>query len=72
MGRTPENHIQIASPGASRTHAVIEAGPTGFLLSDLGSQNGTYVNGEKITTPHELVDGDRIRIGNAQFVFRSS
>lgn len=72
MGRTPENHIQIASPGASRQHAVIEAGPTGFVLSDLGSQNGTYVNGERITTQHELVDGDRIRIGTTQFEFRSS
>lgn len=72
MGRTPENHIRIASRGASRKHAVIEAGPTGFTLSDLESQNGTYVNGERITKQHELVDGDRIRIGDAQFVFRSS
>jgi hypothetical protein len=72
LGRTPDNHIRIASPGASRKHAVIEGCPTGFTLRDLQSQNGTYVNGVRIAKPHELVDGDRIRIGHAEFMFRSS
>ena len=69
LGRTEDNQIQIARPGVSRHHAVIEFTPGGFSLKDLGSQNGTFLNGDRVTT-HALTDGDRILIGDAQLVFR--
>jgi len=70
IGRAVENQIQISRPGVSRVHAVITANATGFTLKDLESQNGTYVNDERITE-RLLEDGDRIRIAStAELVFR--
>lgn len=70
IGRSEENHIRIARAGISRRHAVVRAGPDGFTIRDLQSQNGTFVNGEQVTE-RRLADGDRIAIGDAQLVFRS-
>jgi len=42
------------------------------LLEDLGSRNGTLVNGERISSPTPLANGDRIKIGAASLVFRCS
>ncbi len=70
IGRSEENHIRIARSGVSRRHALVLAGPDGFTIRDLQSQNGTFVNGERVTE-HRLADGDRIAIGDAQLVFRS-
>ena len=53
----------------SREHAAIQATPAGFVLKDLGSQNGTLVNGDTVTE-RVLVDGDLIVIGDAQIDFR--
>jgi hypothetical protein len=69
MGRTEDNQIQINRPGVSRRHAVVQLTPTGFVVKDLGSQNGTFLNGERVAEK-ELADGDRIVIGDAQIVFR--
>jgi len=69
IGRADENHIRVLRPGVSRRHAVVVAGPTGFTIRDLKSQNGTFVNGDSIAE-RPLVDGDRIVIGDAAFVFR--
>jgi hypothetical protein len=71
IGRTEENQIQIAGSGVSRRHALIAATPTGFTLKDLGSQNGTFVNGDPVgETQRPLAEGDRIVIGDAQILFR--
>jgi hypothetical protein len=69
LGRTEDNQIQINRPGVSRRHAVIQLTPTGFVVRDLGSQNGTFLNGERVAEK-ALTDGDRIVIGDAQIVFR--
>jgi hypothetical protein len=69
MGRTDDNQIQINRPGVSRRHAVVQLTPTGFVVKDLGSQNGTFLNGERVAEKG-LADGDRIVIGDAQIVFR--
>jgi hypothetical protein len=69
MGRTEDNQIQINRPGVSRRHAVVQLTPTGFVVKDLGSQNGTFLNGERVAEKG-LADGDRIVIGDAQIVFR--
>jgi hypothetical protein len=68
IGRTKDNQVQIAFPGVSRRHALVSAGPGGFTLADLGSQNGTLVN-DKPVTQCTLKEGDRIKIGEVQLVF---
>ena len=70
IGRAEENQIQIASSNLSRKHAVIRAVPGGFSITDLGSQNGTFVNGDRITE-RRLADGDTIELGSVRFVFRT-
>ncbi len=55
--------ITLGDPDVSRRHAEIEISNATLLISDLGSTNGTFVNGERIDQPRELRDGDEIRIG---------
>ena len=71
IGRSAENHIRLVKTGVSRRHAVIRLGESGFVLEDLASQNGTFVNGKRVTT-HALVDGDVIWIGDAKVMFKSA
>jgi FhaA, N-terminal domain/FHA domain len=69
IGRLPESDIVVADPGASRSHARILRQQDGYVLSDLGSTNGTLVNGEA-ATERLLMDGDRITIGSTILEFR--
>jgi hypothetical protein len=69
IGRTPDNQIVIPSREVSRKHAEILLGQSGYTLRDLGSPNGTFVNGKKVTE-HPLKDGDRITLAGVTFVFK--
>ena len=69
LGRSDESHVVIARPGVSRRHALIVAGVGSFSIKDLESQNGTYVNGQRITE-QSLKDGDQIVIGDTKITFR--
>jgi putative ABC transport system ATP-binding protein len=69
VGRAPENNIFIDDQEASRFHSVIVIRDDDYLLLDLDSSNGTYVNGSKIKE-HTLQDGDHIQIGKTDFLFR--
>jgi pSer/pThr/pTyr-binding forkhead associated (FHA) protein len=69
IGRSEENQICLLNPGISRKHAIIKAVPGGYGIKDLGSQNGTFVNGQRVTEK-SLTDGDTIDVGSVQFVFR--
>ncbi len=69
IGRFPECDVVIADKGASRRHAQIKQGRDGFTLTDLGSTNGTRLNGQTIQS-RELADGDRITIGSTSIEFR--
>jgi hypothetical protein len=69
LGRLPECDVVVDDPGVSRQHARIRRAETGFVLSDLGSTNGTFVN-EQPVQDHLLADGDRITIGETLLVFR--
>jgi DNA-binding winged helix-turn-helix (wHTH) protein len=71
LGRTPEALVWIDSVGVSRRHARILLTDAGAVLEDLGSKNGTYVNGVRLDRPHPLVDGDEIRLGSVRIVFRT-
>ena len=69
LGRESRNDITIPDINVSRTHAEISLSPQGaWVITDLGSTNGTLVNGAEIAT-HPLREGDRITIGMTNFVF---
>lgn len=66
IGRLPENTISLPDEnGSSRRHCQILKIASGFELADLGSTNGTKVNGEKVKR-HKLKDGDEIQIGDTR------
>jgi hypothetical protein len=53
----------------SRHHARISRGPEGdYMIEDLASTNGTFVNGARIAAPHRLADGDRVEVGATTLV----
>ncbi|WP_448533097.1 FHA domain-containing protein [Parathermosynechococcus lividus] len=63
IGRSEDNDIQIDHPQVSRHHAKIERQGTAIVLSDLGSSNGVFCNGKRLTKPQSLRVGDKVRIG---------
>ncbi len=72
IGRSEECNIQIQDALISRQHARLQLSGTQVILTDLGSHNGTWVNGNKVFLPTPLKDGDKVRIGNSIFVFRAA
>ncbi len=64
IGRDPHNGLVIDHPTVSRCHARVERKDGSFVITDLGSTNGTFVNGKPIHTPFVLRTGDTIRIGS--------
>lgn len=71
VGRLPESTIVLADPNVSRRHAEIRPRGSTFVVTDLGSTNGTRINGIRITE-HELVDGDDVAFGNTRMRFEAS
>jgi hypothetical protein len=63
VGRHPFNELVLGHPRISARHATLEWNPEGWVLRDLGSSNGTTVNGHRIVAQHSVVEGDRIRFG---------
>lgn len=63
LGRDSDCAIVVEAPGVSRRHARILASVEGLLVEDLGSKNGTWVNGVRLEAPRALADGDQLRIG---------
>ena len=71
IGRLPESTIVLADPNVSRSHAEIRPRASGYVVVDLGSTNGTKVNGARVSE-QELVDGDEITFGNTRMRFEAS
>ncbi len=71
LGRMSDCDIVLADPRASRQHAEIQPVGHGFVLSDMGSMNGTVVNGTPVRE-HQLTDGDEIRVGSTVLHFEAS
>lgn len=69
IGRAAGNGIVISSVRVSREHACLLRQGWRVILEDLGSTNGTYLNGERVRAPMELRDGDRIQIGDVPLIF---
>ncbi len=61
--------LRLEDPFASTRHAMITRQGRTVVIEDLGSTNGTYLNGEPLTGPQPLHDGDQIRIGDSQFTY---
>lgn len=68
IGRSGDNHIVLPAPEVSRHHASIRWAYGAFELVDLGSMNGTRVNGELVTR-RTLAESDAIRIGPVELIF---
>jgi hypothetical protein len=73
IGRTSSSNLVLADAKVSRRHALIQAQKQyEFWLLDLGSANGTFVNGHRITQPALLRNRDQIEVGPFRLVFRQS
>jgi hypothetical protein len=70
IGRLPECDIVVADPGASRRHAQVRFDGERYVVSDMGSTNGTLVNDVE-ASERALEDGDRVTIGSTVLEFRS-
>ncbi len=70
IGRAEDNDLELLDPKVSRHHARIKLEGGTFILSDLGSANGTQVNGVRITEAHILRHGERIGIGDAELLYQ--
>ena len=69
LGRGDQADIRLEDGFASSRHARLVPQGDVMVLEDLGSTNGTYLNGEPLRGPQPLHDGDRIRIGDSEFSF---
>jgi pSer/pThr/pTyr-binding forkhead associated (FHA) protein len=68
IGRGPESGLSLdGDEFASAQHARIDAGSAGVWIEDLGSTNGTFVNGDRVTSKRRLKAGDIVRVGQTEF-----
>lgn len=72
IGRDPQADVWLDFAAISRRHARIVVGVEGTLLEDLGSKNGTSVDGRRLGGPARLHDGQRIGLGTLGLVYRTS
>ena len=70
LGRAPDAEIWIDVAGVSRRHARIRVDGHQATVEDLGSKNGTFLQGQPVREPAPLADGDQIRLGTVVITFR--
>ena len=70
MGRSEETDVVLDDPYASEFHLRLVAQDGGLMLHDLGSTNGTYVNGRRASAPTQLRQGDTIQVGKTVLEIR--
>jgi predicted component of type VI protein secretion system len=70
VGKSAENEVPLPDdPTASHLHAVLERFAAGWCVADLGSSNGTWLNGVRIWSTQRLRHGDEIRVGQTRLIF---
>lgn len=70
IGRSPGNKLVLHDAQVSRNHALIRREGTRYLIIDLGSANGTFINDKPVTTATPLRSNDVIRLGESIFIFQ--
>ena len=70
VGRAEKCHVILDDSYVSQMHARIFAADDAYMLEDLGSTNGTYLNRQKVTSPTEVQRGDRVKIGRTVLEMR--
>ena len=71
LGRSSSSDIPLSDTECSRRHALLNPQAGGEVwVVDLGSTNGTYLNGRRLSRPTRLADGDRLALGKCEFTFR--
>ena len=70
LGRSPTADIQIDDPFASSAHARIFPRGQFMYIEDMGSTNGTYLNGRQLRRPEQLKTADRVRIGETEYEYQ--
>jgi hypothetical protein len=71
IGAEDSNQVCLADDGTvSRLHAVVENYGAGWALRDLGSRNGTFINGRRVLGEQALHPGDELRVGKTRLIFR--
>jgi len=68
IGRAKDCQLRSNSSKISRRHCVINTHDDTVTVLDLGSENGTYINGKRIASLQELKDGDELKVGRHSFV----
>lgn len=68
LGRARDNHIVLSDPTVSRYHARVDRQGNAFILSDLNSMSGTWLNGRRLAAPQWLREGNTIVLGNTTLI----
>ena len=69
IGRAEDNDLKLMDPKVSRHHARLSKEGDDYILTDLDSANGTWVNHIRLTAPHRLEHGDQIGVGDAELIY---
>jgi FHA domain-containing protein len=73
LGKAPNNYIALEhDPTVSRLHAILENHGSAWSIRDVGSRNGTFINGEKVDAERVLRSGDELRLGKSRLVFQET
>lgn len=72
LGRDTSCLVKLNDPKVSSSHSCIRFEQGHFVLYDLASKNRTYINGEILSSPQGLMDGDVIGIGDSELVFKQA
>lgn len=70
IGRDPDVAIPVDNTTVSRHHARLVVAEDGATLEDLDSKNGTFINGQRISQPEAVTDGDQVAVGEVRMTFR--
>lgn len=70
VGAAPSNDVVLDDPAVSRLHAVLERLGPAWTIRDVGSRNGTFVNGERLGGERRLRPGDELQVGRVRLLLR--